>query len=292
MFHNTLRQSWELRFKNYLSGSYNLTAGLDVTYGTDIHVEVQKYPNGHIWAAKQIYVYGYDMHDIQYSDVTDTIKLNFRPVDFAISASYGGGFTSSAGIDFHYYGPAGSFNYAPAMFEGKVIWDDVSAPQDRSTMYLLGSAIRVNGANGQMTPFRALIGTRYATFHKYDLNQAKVFVDGSVPLSNFGYQPPAVPPFSVDMGVPSEVFRVVSFSNANYSAHDLQVGVFLNVTNVAREAGGVRLKWNSQSTNLYTLHAYPFLGGPTNILGTNLSGEFLDPQALTNSMRYYRLRAQ
>lgn len=290
---NAARSRYEFRLWNYQTGSRDLTSGLDATAGTDIYADFFIYPNGHALQPKYFYVYGTDVRNINYSTTANTFRLNFRPVAPAISTSHAGGYTAIAGIDFPYYGSGKIINYTPPIIAGNVIWDDVSKAQHPSSRLLLGAALRVNGVNGQQGNFEFFLGNMYTIKEKYDLLQSRGYVDGTIPTSGFSYTlgDPSTPVTTDVVG--DSPWKKVSLLNLNWSARDIQAGVFLNITNVAREAGGVRLAWNPQTTNKYTIQYFPTLGGPTNILGTNLTGPtFLDTQALTNPARFYRLRGQ
>jgi hypothetical protein len=289
---NPARMCWEFRLWNHQTASPNLTSGLDVTTGTDILADFFIYPNGHAQAPKSFYIYGTDVRNPNYSIVGSTFRVNFRPVAPTVTASYAGGFTAIAGIDFPYYGMGTIADYTPPIIAGTVIWDDLSRAQHPSSRLLLGAAIRVNGIEGQPATMEFLLGNRYATWKKYDLNQTRGYLDGEIPVSGFTsvFGDPAT---TVTTDVANDSFKRLIVTNHKFSQRDIQAGVFLQLTNLVREAGGVRLHWNAQTTNRYTIQYFSTLGGPTNILGTNLTGpSVLDPQALTNPARFYRLRGQ
>ena len=118
-------------------------------------------------------------------------------------------------------------------------------------------------------------------------------MDGGTPPSGFSYSL-GNPTTTITTDVPNDTtFKRLTIGNSWFSARDIQAGVFLQFTNITREAGGVRLYWNAQTTNKYTIQYFSALGGSTNILGTNLPGpSVLDTQALVNPSRFYRLRGQ
>ncbi len=292
LFDNPTRKCWEFRLWNHQTGSPNLTSGLDVTTGTDIMADFYIYQNGHAQAPKSFYVYGTDVRTPNFSLNGATFRVNFRPVAPTITASYAGGFTAIAGIDFPYYGMGKIINYTPPIIAGNVIWDDLSRAQHPSSDRLLGAALRVNGIEGQTATFDFILGNRYATWKKYDLGQARGYLDGEIPAAGFT-SVLSDPTTTITTDVPNDSFKRLLLTNHKFSARDIQAGVFLRLTNIVREAGGVRLHWNAQTTNQYTIQYFSTLGGPTNILGTNLSGSsVLDPHALTNPARFYRLRGQ
>lgn len=292
LFDNPARKCWEFRLWNHLTGSADLTSGLDVTTGTDIMADFYIYPNGHAQAPKSFYVYGTDARLPNYSLNSGTFRVNFRPVAPTITASYAGGFTAIAGIDFPYYGMGMIIDYTPPIIAGNVIWDDLARAEHPSSRQLLGAAIRVNGIEGQPAMLDFLLGNRYATWKKYDLNQVRGYLDGEIPATGFT-SVLSDPTTTISTDVPNDSFKRLLVINHKFSARDIQAGVFLRLTNIVREADGVRLHWNAQTTNQYTIQYFSTLGGPTNILGANLSGgSVLDPQALTNPARFYRLRGQ
>jgi hypothetical protein len=290
---NPVRMCYECRFWNYQTASPNLTSGLEITAGTDLYLDFFIYPQGHPLAIKTIYIYGTDVRNVNYDDVNNTLRLNMRPVAPTVSASLAGGYTAIAGIDFNYNNNAQTINYTPPIVWGDVIWTDISRSQHPSSRNLLGYAVRVNGVQGQPATLNYLLGTKYAAWRKYDLLQTRGYLDGETPASGFNYtlDDPTTP---VTTTVANDTtFKRLNVVNQNFSARDIQAGVFLRFTNIVREGGGVRLNWNRQTTNLYTIQYFSNLGGPTNILSTNLPGpSFLDAQSVSNSARFYRLRAQ
>jgi hypothetical protein len=263
---------------------------LDVTTGTDIKAEFFIYGNGHPQAPKYFYVYGQELRDIKYTP--STFGLTFKPVAPSISASYAGGLTAIAGIDFPYYGPGQIVDHTPPIVSGAMVWEDLSRASHPSSQFLLGVSFRADGVNGQEVPFDYVISSKYTAFKKYDLNQALGYIDGGVPASGFSYTlDDSVP--SITTSVLGETFKRAPLRNSNFSAHDIQVGVFLRMTNIVRETGGIRLFWNAQGTNKYRIQSYSVLNGASNLVATNITGgTVLDTNGLASPVRYYRLRAE
>ncbi len=229
---------------------------------------------------------------MNYSLGNSTFAVNFRPVAPAVTASYAGGFTAIGGIDFPYYGSGQTINYTPPIVGGNVIWDDLSRMQHPSSRLLLGTSVRVNGVNNEPVSMDFFLGNQYANRWHYDLNQTRGFLDGEIPPSGFT-STLSDPGITITTDVPNDSFKKLNVINYKFSAHDIQAGVFLQFSNVVREANGLRLFWNPQTTNLYTIQYFPTINGPTNILGTNLAGpSFLDTNAFSGTERYYRLRGQ
>ncbi len=60
-------------------------------------------------------------------------------------------------------------------------------------------------------------------------------------------------------------------------------------THISAEPGGIQMYWDADTNQSYTLQYFAALGGPTNVLATNLTAlGFLDNSA-TQSNRFYRL---
>lgn len=288
------KKCWRLEFTDSLTGSPNLTTNLDFTAGDDIDLEVQKFPNGNAQAVKSIYIQGFDVRDFSYSDVTDLIKFKIRPVASpAITVGHTNPMTAGAAIYFFYSGVfEAPISYSPPVIIGNVSPDAIELPQHPSSQLLQGTAVRVDGIQGEQVRLEYLIGSTYADRWGLDINAFRGYIDGEEPASGDSATLPATPSYSVDMGKPGEEFVDIKMLIRNFSPHDIQVGVFpepLGFTDISREAGGVRLTWNPEAGKSYTLQYFLTLGGAPNVLATGLTGpEFLDTDT-GNTTRFYRL---
>lgn len=297
---NPAEKRWELRFWNWGTGTRDLSSGLDITTGTDLYIRLQKFPKGHPQGVRAIYLDGIDLRDVKYSDSTDMIELNFRPMMPVVSASHSGGITAFAGVVFPYRGmpqDPGEITYAPPIITGNVVCSDLSKAQHPSSDLLRGTALRVNGIDGQRADFQFVLGSRYAMAKGFSLDQMEAYLDGMKPATGFGFGPITAPPFSINMGETTETFRIMPVFNQHFSARDIQVGVLpapLRFTGINLETGGVRLFWNAEAGKNYAIEFFPALGSTPSPLGSNLSGpEFLDAQPpAANQARFYRLRTQ
>ena len=301
MMNNTTLNRWEFRLWNYQTASPDLTSGLDVTLGTEISASFNLYGLGDPQSPQWIYVHGANVNYVNFQGSVgiSTLEIHLQPVAPAISASYGGGYTAALGIDFAYSGVAqnpSSINYAPPIVVGDVLCADVGAPQHPSSAMLHGAAISVNGVNGQATSFDFLYGSNFAASQGFAPDQAEAYLDWMVPASGFSFTSPETPAYTVDLGHTGETYYHLQVFNQNFSTHDIQVGVFpqpLTFTGISREPTGIRLLWNADTNKTYTLESFETLGGPTNILGTGLTGPgFLDTNTAGHSERYYRLREE
>jgi hypothetical protein len=182
---------------------------------------------------------------------------------------------------------------------GNVFIEDVRMAQHSSSALLWGKVYNVNGVNGEQARFEFIFGSSYANRWGFPLDDMKCYLDGELPTeppSGFSYTGPVVPSASYNMGIPGETYRSLVAINAKFSARDIQAGVFRprpQFTSVQKEASGLRVNWNAETNRRYILEFFSALGGPTNILATNLAGpSFLDPAGTTNVARFYRLREQ
>ena len=101
---NYLKKQWELRFSGYNSGLEDLTSGLDVTLGKEITVELDTYGVGHSEYGRGYYINGVDLTEFDYNPIGDTLKVKFKPTALALSDSYAGGWTASAGMNINFRG--------------------------------------------------------------------------------------------------------------------------------------------------------------------------------------------
>lgn len=297
MTDNPLGKYWEWSVFNLQTGSKNLTAGLDVTLGTDIEVQFQKFPNGHQQGVRWIYIQGADLRDFVYSDVTDTIDMKIRPTVPARTVGHPTAHTAGLGIRFYYGGvTTAPIDYSPPVILGNVFLSDLVKPQHPSSDLLWGRAIRLDGIQGEQVRADFLFGSSYADRWNIDLDDFRGYLDGEVPASGFSATLPATPSFSVNMGISGEEFRIMTILNHNFSAHDIQAGVFRaapQFTGVQRETTGVRVFWNADTNRTYRLESFAILGGTTNIVATNLPGpNYLDTTIGANPARFYRLREE
>jgi len=300
---NFAKSRWEFRLSNYLTGSPDLTSGLDVTLGTEINAKFNLYGLGNSQSPQWIYVHGANVSNVQFQGIpspgVSTFEIHFQPVMPTLSVSYAGGHTATAGIDFPYSGMSvdpSTINFAPPVISGNVICEDIGAAQDPSSTMLHGVAIGVSGMDGHQADFDFMYGSNFAASQGFDPMQAKAYLDWMTPASGFGFTDPSTPSYSVDLGDSGETYYTVHAFNVHFSTHDIQVGVFpepLTFTGISLESTGVRLLWNADSNKTYTIESFETLGGATNVLGSNLTGpSFLDTDAFTDSQRFYRIREE
>lgn len=303
LVNNFAKSRWEFRLSNYLTGSPDLTSGLDVTLGTEVNARFYLYGLGSPESPQWIYVHGANVNFVQFQGVPNpgvsSLEVHFQPVAPIFSSSYTGGYTATAGIDFPYSGvsvdPSG-INYAPPVVSGNVICEDIGAAQDPSSAMLHGLAIGVSGMDGHQADLDFLYGSNFAANQGFDPNGAKAYLDGMTPQSGFGYTSPSSPSYSVDLGDAGETYYGMHVYNVKFSTHDIQVGEFpepLTFTGINLESNGVRLFWNADTNKTYAVEALETLGGATNVLGSHLTGpSFLDTTALMDSQRFYRVREE
>ena len=103
---NPSKKCWEFRVWNLQANSLDLSSGLDVTLGTDIELEFQKYPAGDPQGVRWIYIQGADLRDFKYSDMNDTIAMKIRPIAPSRTMGYPTTHTAALGVNFYYSGTA------------------------------------------------------------------------------------------------------------------------------------------------------------------------------------------
>ena len=290
---NYTKRCWELRVYEHATGSGDLKAGLDVTAGTELSLELFTYGVGDGQYGRGYYIHGQDLMEFDYSPTLNKLKLKFKPTMPAKSASYSGGWTASAGMDIYFrgtYQDPSEINYGPPVIVGNFLPDDVDRAMHPSSSVFYGKIRNFNGVDGQQGNFKYYLGSRHAAHKGYDLDNSQAYVDGTQPASGFGWSV-STPTIPFTLGA-SEDFRVYAVYNANWSARDIQVGQMPMIpafTQISKEPGGIQLYWEADTNMSYTLQSFPALGGSTNVLATNLTSLGFFDSSTTQTSRFYRL---
>ncbi len=290
---NYSKDCWELRVYEYATESEDLKSGLDVTSGTELTVELFTYPVGDPQYSRGFYINGQDLMEFDYNPTFNKLKLKFKPTAPAQSASHSGGWTASAGMNIYFRGTyqnPSEITYGPPVIMGNFLSDDADRGSHPSSAAFMGKVQNFNGINGQQGAFEYYLGSRHAMYKGYDLYNSEAYVDGTQPMSDFGWSV-STPSIPFSLGA-TEDFRLYAVYNANWSARDIQVGQLPKrpeFTDISVEPGGIQMYWDADTNKSYTLEYFPSLGGPTNVLATNLTGlGFLD-SSTTQTSRFYRL---
>ncbi len=293
LYENFILSRWELRIFEYNTGDENLKPGLDVTAGSEISVELFTFPVGNAEYGRSYYINGESLTKFDYDPVINMVKVKFKPTAPALSASYAGGWTASAGMNINFKGTyqnPSEIMYGPPVIVGNFLADDASKGMHPSSSNLMGAMHNFAGIDGELGSFEYYLGSRHAAYEGYDLYNAEAYVDGIQPMYNFSWSQ-SIPSFTFDLG-PTEDIRQYIVLNYNWSAHDIQVGQFPQApafTHISAQPGGIQMYWDADTNKSFTLVSYPALGGPTNVVATNLTAlGFLD-SGVTQTSRFYRL---
>ena len=294
---NPAKKCWEFRVWNLQTRSLDLTSGLDVTLGTDIDIQFQKYPNGDPQGVRWIYIQGADLRGFTYSDVTDTIDMKIRPIAPSRTMGYPTTHTAALGINFYYPGmPSAPPTYSPPIALGTVFLDELQSPQHSSSSLLWGRAVRIDGIDNEPVRLDYIFGSTYADRWNLNLNDFRGYLDGQPSAPGFSASLPAKPSNAMDMGRPGETFVHIVSIAAKFSPHDFQFGVFRpapRFTGIQRDPSGARVSWVPDTSRKYQLEYFSTLAETPHILATNLSGSsYLDTTIGTAPFRFYRLREE
>ena len=294
---NPSKKCWEFRVWNLQANSLDLSSGLDVTLGTDIELEFQKYPAGDPQGVRWIYIQGADLRDFKYSDMNDTIAMKIRPIAPSRTMGYPTTHTAALGVNFYYSGTASAPpTYSPPVALGTVFLDDLQMPQHPSSSLLWGRAVRIDGIDNEPVRLDYIFGSTYADRWNLNLNDFRGYMDGQPSAPGFSASLPAKPSYSLDMGRAGETFVHIVSTAVKFSPHDFQFGVFRPApmfTGIQREPSGARVSWVPDTSRKYQLQYFSSLAGTVHILATNLSGSsYLDTTIGAAPFRFYRLREE
>lgn len=240
-----------------------------------------------------MYIQG-DLRHLAYSDNTDTIDLWLRPATPARTMLHMTQHHAALGIDFYFGGMATApITYSPPIAIGSLFLDDVKKGEHPSSARLWGKAIRVNGINNESVAVDYLFGSTYADRWQLALDDFRGYLDGQPSAPGFTASLPTTPTYPVDMGRAGETFKLVATLTHQFSARDIQVGVFRpapKFANIERDAAGIRLSFIIDSNRTYRLESFATLGGAPSVVATKLAvPEFLDTTIGAAPVRYYRL---
>lgn len=287
------KKRWELRMYEYATGLENLKPGLDVTLGKEITMELYTYGVGHSEYGRGYYINGVDLSEFDYNPISNTLKVKFKPTEPVQSDSHPGGWTASVGMNINFRGTSqnpSEITYGPPIMIGNFLADDTDRGAHPSSSQLWGKVALFRGVSGEEGRIDYILGSRHAVHKGYDLYNSGAYVDGLQPNSGFDWNV-TIPSFALSLGA-TEDFRRYSILNSNWSARDIQVGMFPQdpeFTHISAAPGGIQMYWDADTNKSYTLQYFPALGGPAHVLATNLTAlGFLDESA-TQSNRYYRL---
>lgn len=297
---NPAMHRWEWRAERYLSGSLDLTSGLDVTLESQLEVNLFKYPKGHPQAVQWIVILGANCGQIQFDDKSNMLRLVFEPVKPALTPSLDtSGFTSVMGVDFYYSGmktDPSAVSFGPPIIIINALSDDVGWPAHPSSDRLRGFAWQVNGIAGNPVNADFILGGRFAADRGFDPNAARGFLDGDPTNHGFTATLPADPGFPINLGAAGEPFYRLGMTNIKFSARDFQVGVFpepLRIENIEVVAEGVRLTWNAEPGKTYAVESGPALDQINQVEASGQSGpEYTDAGGPSDAAKFYRLREE
>lgn len=297
---NSGRGRWELRGKYFLDGSLNLSAGLDVTLGSQVEFDLFKYPKGHPQAVQWIAILGSNCSQIEFSDKSNKLRLVFEPVKPAITPSLDtAGYTAMLGVDFYYSGMKSDPNapdFGPPIVILDAVSDDVARPGHPSSDLLRGFAWQVNGVAGKPVAAQFIYGGRFAADQGFDPQAARGYLDGDPSNQGFTATLPSAPGFPINLGDPAEEFLQVKLDNVKFSTRDFQVGVFpepLRIESIKLVPEGIRLAWNAEPGKTYTVESGPALDQVNEEEASTQSGpEYTDPDGPSNAAKFYRLREE